>query len=143
MDERCHCFDCTKLMAFSRFGDRTGFAIWAAISSARFGAEGALTYDVGKLMTTKSLCVGAVTVGAILGIAGCGGSSTAPTPTPSSGGLTIPGIPGLGTGSSGSAPAATTLLTAAQVQSISGDPSVTALSGACTATTCVYSDTTG
>ena len=94
-------------------------------------------------MTTKSLCVGAVTVGAILGIAGCGGSSTAPTPTPSSGGLSIPGIPGLGTGSSGSAPAATTLLTAAQVQSISGDPSVTALSGACTATTCVYSDTTG
>jgi len=94
-------------------------------------------------MTTKSLSVAAVTVGAVLGIAGCGGSSTAPTPTPSSGGLSIPGIPGLGTGSSGSAPAATTLLTAAQVQSISGDPSVTALSGACTATTCVYSDTTG
>jgi hypothetical protein len=94
-------------------------------------------------MTTKSLSVAAVAVGAILGIAGCGGTTTTPTPTPSSGGLTIPGIPGLGTGSSGSAPAATTLLTAAQVQSISGDPSVTSLAGACTSTTCVYSDTTG
>jgi hypothetical protein len=39
--------------------------------------------------------------------------------------------------------AATTLLTAAEVQSISGDPSVAALAGACTSTTCVYSDTTG
>jgi hypothetical protein len=94
-------------------------------------------------MTTKSLLVAAVSVGAIVGIAGCGGSTTSSTPTPSSGGLTLPGIPGLGTGSNGSAPAATTLLTAAQVQSISGDPSVAALAGACTSTTCVYSDTTG
>ena len=84
-----------------------------------------------------------VAIGAIVGIAGCGGSTTTSTPTPSSGGLTLPGIPGLGNGSSGSAPAATTLLTAAEVQNISGDPSVTALAGACTSTTCVYSDTTG
>jgi hypothetical protein len=94
-------------------------------------------------MAMKSLLVAAVSVGAIVGIASCGGSTTTPTPTPSSGGLTIPGIPGLGNGSSGSAPAASTLLTAAQVQSISGDSSVTALAGACTSTTCVYSDTTG
>ena len=97
----------------------------------------------GKTMTIKSLLVGAVSVGAIVGIAGCGGSTTTSTPTPSSGGLTLPGIPGLGTGSNGSAPAATTLLTAAEVQSISGDPGVTALAGACTSTTCVYSDTSG
>jgi hypothetical protein len=94
-------------------------------------------------MTIKSLLVASVAIGAIVGIAGCGGSTTTSTPTPSSGGLTLPGIPGLGNGSSGSAPAATTLLTAADVQNISGDPSVTALAGACTSTTCVYSDTTG
>lgn len=98
---------------------------------------------MGKLMTTRPLLVVALSIGAIAGIAGCGGSTTTPTPTPSSGGFTLPGIPGLGTGSNGSAPAATTLLTAAEVQSISGDPSVTALAGACTSTTCVYSDTTG
>ena len=97
----------------------------------------------GKPMTIKSLLAGAVSVGAIVGIAGCGGSTTGSTPTPSSGGLTLPGIPGLGTGSNGSAPAATTLFTAAEVQTISGDPSVTALAGACTSSTCVYSDTTG
>jgi hypothetical protein len=95
----------------------------------------------GKPMTMKSLLVAGMSVGAIVGIAGCGGSSTTSTPTPSSGGLTLPGI--LGNGSNGSAPAATTLLTAAEVQTISGDPSVTALAGACTSTTCVYSDTTG
>lgn len=66
-----------------------------------------------------------------------------PTPTSSTGGLTLPTIPGLGTGSSGSAPAANTLLTASAVQNISGDSSVAALSGACSATTCIYSDTSG
>jgi len=45
--------------------------------------------------------------------------------------LTLPTIPGLGGGSTGSAPAATTLLTAADVQTISGDSGVTALTGAC------------
>jgi len=99
----------------------------------------------GNPMTIKPFLVAAASVGAILGIAGCGGSASTstPTPTPTSGGLTIPGIPGLGTGSSGSAPAANTLLTVANVQSISGDPNVTALTGACAATTCVYSDTSG
>lgn len=96
-------------------------------------------------MTIKSLLVGAICIGAIVGIAGCGGSSTSSTPTPTSstGGLTLPTIPGLGTGSSGSAPAAGTLLSAADVQNISGDSSVAALAGACSATTCIYSDTTG
>jgi hypothetical protein len=96
-------------------------------------------------MTVKSLFVGAISVGAIVGIAGCGGSSTASTPTPSSssGGLTLPTIPGLGNGTGPSAPAAATLLTAADVQNISGDSSVAPVSGACSATTCIYSDTTG
>ena len=95
-------------------------------------------------MTIKSLLVAAASVGAVLGIAGCGGSASISTPTPTTGGgLTIPGIPGLGSGSSRTAPAANTLLTAANVQSISGDPNVTALGGACAATTCVYSDTSG
>ncbi len=94
-------------------------------------------------MTINSLRIAAASVGAVLGIAGCGGSAgtSTPTPTPTGGGLTIPGIPGLG--SSGSAPAANTLLTVANAQSISGDPNVTALAGACAATTCVYSDTSG
>jgi hypothetical protein len=96
-------------------------------------------------MTSKPLLVGALSIGAIIGIAGCGAASNASTPTPtaSSGGLTLPTIPGLGGGSTGSAPAATTLLTAADVQTISGDSSVTALTGACSTTTCIYSDTTG
>ena len=96
-------------------------------------------------MTSKPLLVGALSIGTIIGIAGCGGASNASTPTPtaSSGGLTLPTIPGLGGGSTGSAPAATTLLTAADVQTISGDSSVTALTGACSTTTCIYSDTTG
>jgi hypothetical protein len=96
-------------------------------------------------MTVKSLLVGAMSIGAIVGIAGCGGSSTAPTPTPSSstGGLTLPTIPGLGNGTGASAPAAATLLTAADVQNISGDSSVAPLAGACSTTTCIYSDTTG
>jgi hypothetical protein len=93
-------------------------------------------------MTIKSLLVGAMALGAISGLAACGGSS-AVTPTPSSGGLTLPNIPGLGNSSGGSAPAANTLLTASDVQNISGDSSVTALSGACSATTCIYSDTSG
>ena len=72
-------------------------------------------------MTIKSLLVGAVALGAISGLAACGGSSGAATPTPSTGGLTLPNIPGLGNSSGGSAPAANTLLTASDVQSISGD----------------------
>lgn len=94
-------------------------------------------------MTIKALLVGAVALGAISGLAACGGSSGAATPTPSTGGLTLPNIPGLGNSSGGSAPAADTLLTASDVQSISGNSSVTALSGACSATTCIYSDTSG
>ncbi|MFZ2035192.1 MAG: hypothetical protein WAW53_15685 [Candidatus Dormiibacterota bacterium] len=92
-------------------------------------------------MISKSLLVGALSIAAIIGIAGCGAAST-PTPTASSGGL-LPNIPGLGGGSTGSAPAANTLLTAADVQSISGDAGVSALTSACSATTCIYSDTTG
>ncbi len=96
-------------------------------------------------MTIKQVLMGALPMGAIIALAGCGGSAGGSTPTPSnsSGGLTLPSIPGLGNGSSGSAPAATTLLTASDVQTISGDSSVTALGGACSATTCIYSDTTG
>lgn len=94
-------------------------------------------------MTGKGLLVGALSVGAIIGLAGCGAAGSATTPTASSGGLTLPTIPGLGGGSTGSAPAANTLLTAADVQSISGDSSVAPLGGGCSATTCVYSDTTG
>jgi hypothetical protein len=76
-------------------------------------------------------------------MAGCGGSgSPAPTPT-GSGGFSLPSIPGIGSGSTGSAPAAASLLSAADVQSISGDASVAALAGGCSATTCIYSDTTG
>jgi hypothetical protein len=99
-------------------------------------------------MKTKSLLAGAVTVGAMIGMAGCGGSSSTTTPTPSSGGgITIPGIGNVGgtgsNGSGGTATAAGTLLTAADVQNISGDPAVVALGGACTSTTCIYTDTTG
>jgi len=94
-------------------------------------------------MTIKSLLVGAVALGAISGLAACGGSNASTTPTPSSGGLTLPNIPGLGNSSGGSAPAASKLLTASDVQSISGDSSVSALTGACSATTCIYSDTSG
>lgn len=95
-------------------------------------------------MAIKQFLIGAVAAGAIVGIAGCGGSSSGSTPTPSTGGLTLPNIPGLNAGNSKSAPAANTLLSASDVQSISGDPNVSALSGGCpSATTCVYSDTTG
>ncbi|HVC40962.1 MAG TPA: hypothetical protein VND54_03195 [Candidatus Saccharimonadales bacterium] len=94
-------------------------------------------------MTIKQLLIGAVSVGAIAGIAGCGGSSGGSTPTPSTGGLTLPNIPGLNTGAGKSAPPASTLLSASDVQSISGDPNVTALSAACTSISCIYSDTSG
>jgi hypothetical protein len=97
-------------------------------------------------MKTKSLLVGAVTIGAMIGMAGCGGSSTSPTPTPksSSGGITIPGLGNIGgTGGSGTTAAAGTLLTASDVQNISGDPAVAPLGGACSSTTCIYTDTTG
>jgi hypothetical protein len=96
-------------------------------------------------MNVKQLLLGAVSIGAVATLAGCGGSSS-PSPTPSNG-LSIPTIPGLPTansggtgttGGSGTAPAATTLFTLSDVQSISGDPNVTALS--CTADTCVYAD---
>ena len=69
-------------------------------------------------MTMKQLRMGALSVGAIAGIAGCGGSSGS-TPTPSTGGLTLPSIPGLTTNSGKPAPAVNTLLSASDVQSIS------------------------
>jgi hypothetical protein len=96
-------------------------------------------------MKTRSLLAGAVTVGAMIGMAGCGGSSSSATPTPkSSGGINIPGLGNIGgTGGSGTTSAAGTLLTAADVQNISGDPAVAALGGACSAPTCIYTDTTG
>jgi hypothetical protein len=97
-------------------------------------------------MKTKSLLVGAMSIGAMIGMAGCGGSSTSPTPTPksSSGGITIPGLGNIGgTGGSGTTAAAGTLLTASDVQNISGDPAVAPLGGACSSTTCIYTDTTG
>ncbi len=97
-------------------------------------------------MKTKSLLVGAMSIGAMVGMAGCGGSSTSPTPTPksSSGGITIPGLGNIGgTGGSGTTAAAGTLLTASDVQNISGDPAVAPLGGACSSTTCIYTDTTG
>jgi hypothetical protein len=96
-------------------------------------------------MKTNSLLVGALSIGAIIGMAGCGGSSSSTTPTPSSssGGISIPGIGNIGSGSSGSTAAAGTLLTASDVQNISGDPAVAALSGACSSTTCIYTDATG
>lgn len=95
-------------------------------------------------MAIRQFLIGAVTAGAIVGIAGCGGSSSGSTPTPSTGGLTLPNIPGLNAGNGKSAPAANTLLSASDVQTISGDPNVSALSGGCSSTTtCVYSDTSG
>jgi hypothetical protein len=94
-------------------------------------------------MKTKSLLVGALSIGAIVGMAGCGGSSGSTTPTPkSSGGITIPGIGSIGGSGVTTAPAST-LLTASDVQTISGDPAVAALSGACSGTTCIYTDATG
>jgi hypothetical protein len=98
-------------------------------------------------MTLKSLLLGAAAITAAAGIAGCG-SSTTPTSTSSGTGTAPSGTAGSGasgnsgaSGSNGSA-AANTLLTVADVQTISGDPNVAAVSGTCTATTCVYADTT-
>jgi|GEM_PF-3428652 len=94
-------------------------------------------------MTRNSLILGAISVGAVAAIAGCGGSSgTTPTPTASSGGLTIPTIPGLGNGTSGNA-SASTLINVTDVQTLSGDPNVAAVSGGCTAAICAFADTTG
>lgn len=95
-------------------------------------------------MKTTSLLVGAVSIGAMVGMSGCGGSSSSTTPTPTaSGGFSIAAIPGIGGGSTGSTAAAGTLLTTSDVQNISGDPAVAPLSGACSSTTCIYTDTTG
>ncbi|MFZ0128141.1 MAG: hypothetical protein WAL77_01820 [Candidatus Dormiibacterota bacterium] len=91
-------------------------------------------------MSIKRLLIGALAAGATIAIGGCGGAGSGATPTPSSGGLTIPG---LGGGTTGSAPAANTLLSAAAVQTISGDPNVAAIAGTCSTTTCVYGDTSG
>ena len=96
-------------------------------------------------MTVKSLLLGAISVGAVAAIAGCG-SSTA-TSTSSGGGSTPTAAGNSGstgtTGSNESAPAANTLLSVAAVQTISGDPNVAAVTSGCSATTCVYADTTG
>jgi hypothetical protein len=94
-------------------------------------------------MTRHSLILGAISAGAVAAIAGCGGASGAtPTPTASSGGFTIPSIPGLGGGTSGNA-SASTLINVTAVQTISGDPNVAAVSGGCSATICAFADTTG
>jgi hypothetical protein len=91
-------------------------------------------------MDVKPLVLGAMAVGVVAAMAGCG-SSSAPTPTPTpSGGFTIPTLPGLGGGGGGAG--ADTLLNVTDVQTISGDPNVAAVSGTCTAQTCVYADTT-
>jgi len=94
-------------------------------------------------MTAKPLMLAAISLGAATAIAGCGGSSS-PTPTPSPSGIAIPGL-GTGTGANtpgGTTPGANTLLTVADVQTISGDPNVAPVSGSCSATTCAYADTT-
>jgi hypothetical protein len=99
-------------------------------------------------MTVKPLILGAISISAVAALAGCGsastGSSASPTP---SGGFSIPSIPGLptlpGSGSGGgSSASAGTLLTVADVQTISGDPNVAAVGGTCSSITCVYADTT-
>jgi hypothetical protein len=89
-------------------------------------------------MTVKQLLMGALSVGAIAGLAGCGGSSGGSTPTASNGGFSIPGLT---TNSGKPAPDANTLLSASDVQNISGDANVAPVSGACSASTCIYSDT--
>src|ERR1022692_4690763 len=92
-------------------------------------------------MTVKQLLIGALSVVAIAGIAGCGGSSSGSTPTASNGGFSLPSIPGLTTNSGKPAPDANTLLSASDVQNVSGDANVAPVSGACSASTCIYSDT--
>lgn len=93
-------------------------------------------------MTVKPLALGPICVGVVAAIAGCGSSSaTTPTASPTpSGGFTIPTLPGLGTGTSSIG--ANTLLNVTDVQTISGDPNVAAVSGTCAAQTCIYADTT-
>jgi hypothetical protein len=97
-------------------------------------------------MTVKPLILGAISISAVAALAGCGSSSTSTSPTPSApGGLTLPNIPGLPTlpGSvSGGGVGASTLLSATDVQTISGDPNVAAVGGTCSSITCVYADTT-
>ena len=90
-------------------------------------------------MTPKSLLLGAVSISAVAVLAGCG-SSSSPTPTPSGG---TPGLPGLGsgsTGNNGSTAGADTVVSVSDIQNISGDPNVAALS--CSAATCIYDDPT-
>ena len=93
-------------------------------------------------MSVKPVILGAISIAAVAGLAGCGGSSTT-TPTPS--GLTLPVIPGLptlpGTTGGGGAVAASTLLSASDVATISGDSSVAEVNGTCGGGTCVYADT--
>jgi len=89
-------------------------------------------------MTPKSLLLGAAAIGTVAVLAGCG-SSSAPSPT-ASGGSSLPSLPGLGSGTTGNTPSApaNTLLSLSDVQNISGDPNVAALS--CSAATCIYAD---
>jgi hypothetical protein len=99
-------------------------------------------------MTFKPLILGAISIGVVAALAGCGSSSSTTSPTPSGlGGFTIPSIPGLPTlpgsvSGSGSSASAATLLSVTDVQTISGDPNVAAVGGTCSSITCVYADTT-
>jgi hypothetical protein len=103
-------------------------------------------------MTVKPLILGAISIGAVAALAGCGSSSTSTSPTPTGlGGFSIPSIPGLPTlpgsvtgagGGTGSGAGASTILTATDVQTISGDPNVAAVGGTCNPVTCIYADTT-
>ncbi len=89
-------------------------------------------------MTPKSLLLAAASMGAVAVLAGCGSSSSS-TPTPS-GGLSLPTLPGLGSGTTGngSSAGADTIMSVSDVQSISGDPNVAALT--CSPETCIYAD---
>jgi hypothetical protein len=91
-------------------------------------------------MIVKPLVLGAVSIGVVAAIAGCGSPSAVTATSTPSGGFTIPTLPGLGTGTSGTG--ADTLLNVTDVQTISGDPNVAAVSGTCTPQTCIYADTT-
>src|ERR1700683_426949 len=105
-----------------------GFPIWSRGSARRcgsyhrrrFGAEGALTHDTRTSMTLKSLLLGAAAITAAAGIAGCG-SSTTPTSTSSGTGTAPSGTAGSGASGNNGNAAANTLLTVADVQTISGD----------------------
>jgi hypothetical protein len=98
-------------------------------------------------MTVKPLILGAISISAVAALAGCGGSSTGSSVSPTaSGGFSIPSIPGLptlpGSVSGGGSASAATLLSVTDVQTISGDPNVAAVGGTCSSVTCVYADTT-